>query len=219
MSPDQPPPPEYDGVPRRFRLFTDTILTRVHKARFGATEFNPTVAQGPSAGGRFDATADDAYAFLYAADDDATAVSETLLRDIHSDERGARLLPAIQLSGLQISWIRVTRELELVSLRSGEDLAAVGQDTWLTSTSRYDLTRRWASAIQGWAPWAQGLTWRSRREPDGFAYVLFRDRCPETCLEEAVSGRPLPVSGRDLEFGLGRRYVEDLLSRYRVAVL
>ena len=219
MSPDQPPPTRYLGAPRRFQLLADTVLTRLHKARFGVTDFNPTVARSAYAGGRFDATPDDAYPFLYGADDDATAVSETLLRDVPSDEHGDRILPAAHLSGLRIGWIRVTRELELVSLRSGADLAAVGQDTWLTTASEYALTRRWASAIREWAPWAQGLTWRSRREPDGFAYVLFADRCPEACLEEAVDVRPLPPDGRDLEYGLGRLYLEDLLIPDRVAVM
>ena len=190
MSPDQPPPTRYLGAPRRFQLLADTVLTRLHKARFGVTDFNPTVARSAYAGGRFDATPDDAYPFLYGADDDATAVSETLLRDVPSDEHGDRILPA-----------------------------AVGQDTWLTTASEYALTRRWASAIREWAPWAQGLTWRSRREPDGFAYVLFADRCPEACLEEAVNVRPLPPDGRDLEYGLGRLYLEDLLIPYRVAVM
>ena len=170
-------------------------------------------------GGRFDATLGDAYPFLYAADDDATAVSEMLLRDIPSDERGDRFLPAARLRGLKIGWIRVTRELELVSLRSGADLAAVGQDTWLTTTAEYAVTRQWASAIREWAPWAQGLTWRSRREPDGFAYLLFGDRCPEAPIKEAVDGRPLPMDARDLESKLGRLYVDDLLSLYRVAVI
>ena len=195
------------------------MLTRFHRARFGVTDFNPTVARGVYSGGRFDAILGDAYPFLYAADDDATAVSEMLLRDIPSDERGDRFLPAARLRGLKIGWIRVTRELELVSLRSGADLAAVGQDTWLTTTAEYAVTRQWASAIREWAPWAQGLTWRSRREPDGFAYLLFGDRCPEACLEEAVQGMPLRPAERDLESLLGRLHLEDLLSRYRVTLM
>ena len=72
------------------------------------------------------------YSFLYAADDDATAVSEVLLRDLPLDERGARLLPRARLRNLRIGWLTTNRDLQLVDLRSGRDLAAIGQDTWLT---------------------------------------------------------------------------------------
>ena len=221
MAPNQPPPARYDGTPRPFRLRSGTTLTRLHSRRFGVTDFNPTLARGVFAGGRFDATPEDEYAFLYAAGDDATAVSEALLRDIPIDERGARLLPASRLSGLRIGWLRTTRALQLVSLRSGVDLAAIGQDTWLTMApaAEYAMTRRWAAAIREWAPWAQGLTWRSHREPAGFAYVLFADRCPVGCLEEAVDDPLLPPADRSLASGPGRLYVEGLLVSYRVALM
>ena len=169
MPPNQAPPPRYDGTPRRFVLQRGTRLTRIHSAQFAVTKFNPTVARSELQGGRFDATPDDEYPYLYAAEDDATAVSEALLRDLLIDERGARLLPRVALSGRRIGWLRATVDLELVNLRSGEGLAAIGQDTWLTTApaAEYGMTRRWASGIRRWAPWAGGLTWRSHREPEG----------------------------------------------------
>lgn len=117
--------------------------------------------------------------------------------------------------------LRTTCELQLVSLRSGVDLGAIAQDTWLTTApaSEYGLTRRWAAAIRDWAPFAQGLTWRSLREPDGFAYVLFGDRGVEACLEEAVQDMPLGPAERSLGSGPGRLYLEELLSRYRVTLM
>ena len=87
-------------------------------------EFNPTVARSDLRGGRFDSTPGDDYEFLYAADHDPTAVSEVLLRDLPIDDYGARLLPRVRLSELRIGWFSTTLELELVSLRSGVDLAA-----------------------------------------------------------------------------------------------
>ena len=221
MSPNQAPPSRYEGTPRRFLLPAGTTLTRVHSAVFSVTEFNPTLARHDVLGGRFDATPGDAYAFLYAAEDDATAVSETLLRDLPIDERGARLLPRAGLSKLRISWLRPTLDLELVSLRSGRDLAAVGQDTWLTiaPAAAYAMTRRWASAVRTWAPWASGLTWRSHREPEGFVYVFFGDRCPDGCFEEVTDGLPLPPSDRNLNAGAGQLYVEEILASYRVALM
>ena len=221
MPPSQLPPTQYEGTPSLFRLPAGTVLTRLHSAQFGVTDFNPTLARGVFAGGRFDATPEDEYAFLYAASDDATAVSEALLRDIPSDDRGVRALLTARLRRLRIGWLRTSQELQLVSLRAGVDLAAIGQDTWLTTAAatEYAMTRRWAAAIREWAPWAQGLTWRSHREPAGFAYVLFDDRCPDGCLEEVVDGPALPPGDRNLTSGPGRLYVEGLLVSYRVALM
>ena len=220
MSPNQGPPARYEGAPHRFVLPAGTRLTRIHSATFGVTGFNPTVARSDLQGGRFDATPGDEYAFLYAAEDDATAVSEVLLRDLPMDERGARLLPRTRLSGLRISWLRTTLDLELVSLRSGRDLAALGQDTWLTSAAaaEYAMTRRWSAAIREWAPWAVGLSWRSHREPEGFAYVFFSDRCPDGCFEEVADRIPVPPGDQNLDAGAARLYVEGILGSYRVAL-
>lgn len=221
MSPRQAPPQQYDGTPASFLLAAGARLTRIHSAQFAVTDFNATVARHPLRGGRFDATPDDLYGFLYAAEDDATAVSEVLLRDLPLDERGARLLPGARLRSLRIGWLTVDRDLQLVNLRSGRDLASIGQDTWLTAgpPSDYELTRTWASAIRDWAPWSGGLTWRSHREPEGFAYVLFEDRLPSDCMAEVSSGVPLTGEAQLLDDGIGRLFVERLLEQYRVAVI
>ena len=207
--------------PRRLLLPAGTRLTRIHSAAFGAVEFNPTVARSDLRGGRFDSTPGDEYAFLYAADNDPTAVSEVLLRDLPIDDYGARLLPRVRLSDLRISWFSTTLELELVNLRSDVDLAAVGQDSWLTTASAadYAMTRRWSSAIHRWAPSASGLTWRSLREPDGFAFIFFSDRCAVGCFEEVTDGLPVPAADRNLDAGAGRLYVEEILASYRVALM
>lgn len=220
MPPAQEPPTAYDGAPRRLVLPFGTGLTRIHDSRFGAVEFNPTVATSDLQGGRFDATPADAYPFLYAAADDATAVAEVLLRDLPINDFGARLLPRGALSNRRIGWLRTTVELEVVTLRSGVDLAAVGQDPWLTTgpAAEYGLTRRWSAAIRRWAPDAAGLTWRSSREPEGFAYVFFGDRCPAGCFDEVTDSLPVPVGDQNLGEGTGRLYVEEMLARYRVAL-
>ncbi len=221
MSPRQAPPPQYDGAPVSFLLAAGTRLTRIHSAEFAVTDFNPTMARHSLGGGRFDATPDESYGFLYAAEDDATAVSEVLLRDLPLDERGARLLPHARLRNLRIGWLTVNRDLQLVGLRAGRDLAAIGQDTWLTTgpASDYELTRAWAAAIRGWAPWCSGLTWRSHREPEGLAYVLFEDRLPSDCLADVSSGVPLTGEDQCLDDGIGRLYVERILETYRVALV
>jgi len=220
LSPNQAPPQRFDGAPERLLLAAGTRLTRVHSARFGVTEFNPNLAMSHLRGGRFDATPADEYSFLYAAADDRTAISEAVLRDLPIDERGARLLPHARLSDLRISWLLTTVDIELVTLRSGRDLAAVGQDTWLTfaPAAEYSMTRRWAAAIRSWAPWAAGLTWRSLREPEGTAFVFFSDRCPDTHFAELTENLPVPAGEQNLHTGPARIYIEQLLVHYRVAL-
>jgi hypothetical protein len=117
-------------------------------------------------------------------------------------------------------WFKPHTELELVSLRSGADLAAVAQDTWLVHapSSEYGFTRRWAHQIRRWAPWAAGFVWHSRREPDGAAFVFFEDRCPSDAFEEITSDTPIPVTDCRLDTGAGNVYVRELLAAYRVAI-
>jgi hypothetical protein len=218
--PDQPPPPDFDGDPPSYNLLTGTALSRVHSAQFDVCVFNPTLPDAHWGGGRFDATADDPYPYLYAAGDDATAVAETLLRDRPTNDHGARLLPHTATHGRRISWLRPTTDLRLVSLRSGRDLAAVAQDTWLVHcpANDYGKTRRWAHAIRLWAPWAQGFIWYSRFEPEGVAYILFGDRCPSACLERITINTPAPPDDNYLDRGAGADHLATILGQYRVAL-
>ncbi len=176
------PPTQFNGTPNKLPLSAGTPLWRVHREKYPADEFNPNpVAQDLAsefAGGRFDSTTQDPYPFLYAAADDRTAVAERLLRDLPADDSGLRALPSESVAGHCVSQIDVESDLELVSLRSGRDLAAIGIDTRLTigPSTEYPVTRKWSAAIREWADGAQGLTWRSGREPDGFAFVFFGDR-------------------------------------------
>jgi hypothetical protein len=192
----------------------------VHEVSWPVTAFNPTLADRHWGGGRFDATEDDRYGYLYAGADDRVALSEALLRDLPPVDHGARLIPRKQLQDRRVGWLLTGRDLALVSLRSGEDLGAVGQDTWLTQAPArdYGLTRRWAHAIRDWAPWAAGFVWYSRREPDALAYVFFEDRCPSDAFEEVTAGTPVPITDSRLDVGMGHVYVRAVLRRYGVAV-
>jgi RES domain len=218
--PDQPPPPNFDGDPRSHVLAARTALSRVHSARFDVCAFNPTLADAHWGGGRFDATSDDPYPYLYAAGDDATAVAESLLRDHPADDHGARLLPRKATHERRISWLRPTADLQLVSLLSGQDLAAVAQDTWLihARADDYGKTRRWGHAIRSWAPWAQGFIWSSRFNPEGVAYILFADRCPPDCLEAITVDTPIPPNDNYLDRGAGALYLAEILQEFRVTL-
>ncbi|MDE2744699.1 MAG: RES family NAD+ phosphorylase [Chloroflexota bacterium] len=208
------------GEPRLWTLRQGSHLTRIHSAQYRVTEFNPRFATSDFQGGRFDSIPSDPYAFLYAASDDPTAFCEALLRDVSLDGDSASMLPRAQLKGKRIGWLFNSEELELVNLRSREDLAQIGQDTWLIQSPAedYHLTRKWASAIRTWAPTACGLTWPSRQEPDGFSYLFFADRCPEGSLIELTEGLPLDSVERSLDSVMGALYLNALLGRYNATV-
>jgi len=76
-------------------------------------------------------------------------VVETLLPDVPFDTK-PRILGRARIKKKCLSWIRSTRDLVLVRLIDGEDLAQVDQDIWLVTSesSQYSDTRVWAQAIR-----------------------------------------------------------------------
>jgi hypothetical protein len=215
-------PKQLGGEPKKHQLPAGTRLSRVHQASWPPTNFNATLADMHWGGGRFDATEEDEYAYLYAGDDDGCAVSESLLRDLPVESSGGRFLPRGAVEGRVLSWLVTSREIVLVRLIDGEDLAAVGQDTWLVQcpSGEYGFTRRWAHAIRRWAPWGEGSVWRSRREPSSMAYVLFRDRLEASgpAVTELTIGNPLSAGRNKLDAGEGELYLKSILSRYNVTL-
>ena len=73
-------------------------------------------------GARFDATDTDLYPYYYAALDENTAIAETFLRDLEPDEEGMRAIPRKLVTGRVLSGLTLTKDLELVSLVTGQDL-------------------------------------------------------------------------------------------------
>jgi len=199
------------------RLDRGTILSRVHSSAYSATSFNPNQADVLYGGGRFDSTWDDSYAFTYAARSDDAAVAETLLRDMNADDRGDRFLPKIYWRGRQLSRVRLTDSVDLISLRSGRDLAAIGQDSWLTScgADEYPQTRAWAHWLRRICSAAAGIVWLSKRDPGSEVLVLFEDRCPSDLLMEV----PGPLSGScAFDDDGGFDWLRATLARYRVGI-
>jgi len=104
----------------------------------------------------------------------------------------------------------------LVSLRRA-DLGHVGQDAWLTKCSaehyaeHYAETRAWAREIRRWLPGAHGMIWRSFRDEDRFAYVLFGDR--------VASGSLVELSSIAADTGAGLLLVQKVLQRHNVVVV
>ncbi|QUH03381.1 RES family NAD+ phosphorylase [Saccharopolyspora erythraea] len=207
---DLAPPPKYAGTPVRHELPADAELWRVHSDEFDATSFRPGPSDDHFGGGRFDGTERDPYPGYYAALGAPTALMEFLARDLRVRDDGTRRVLRRKVAGRRISGVRTTRPLDLVSLLSGPHLAAVAQDEWLVQSEEYGKTRRWASWIRQQAPWADGLIWLSKRDPEGRAVVLFGDRCGPDALEPATS-----VELGTLE---GAHYLNDVLDPYRVTV-
>ncbi|WP_308120321.1 RES family NAD+ phosphorylase [Streptomyces bambusae] len=189
-----------------------TPLYRVHSARRAADAFNPVPSHCLYGGGRFDATACDRYGYLYAGLTPEAAVSETLLHSLPFDPAGgARLVPAVAVLSRRLSVVRTATDVDLVALVSGQDLAAVQQDSWLVQAEArdYPYTRDWGHWIRSrTGPWAKGFLWASKREPAERALVLFADRCPPGLLTED------PEESVDFSSAAGRRWLNEVLLPY-----
>jgi RES domain len=207
------PPAALPGTPTPVVLAEGTELFRLHSARRAATDFNPSPADVFYGGGRFDATAFDAYRYLYAGLTAAAAVCESLLRSVpFAQDAGPRLVPKAAVAGRRLSFLRLAADVAVLPLVSGRDLAAVAQDTWLTQAeaAEYPFTRHWGHWIRTHSsPWAQGFVWPSKREPADRAMVLFGDRCPPGVLTE-IQAEPV-----ELDRPQGENWLNSVLEPYQ----
>ena len=216
------PPRYYDGTPHRYLLDRGSCLWRVHDRKYCARSFKAIPTDPVFGGARFDATEADRYPFYYGALGQETALAETLFRDLHPDERGMRLLTGAALAGRQISGLTLTRDLELVSLISGEALGAIGQDAWLVnaSGSEYPQTGAWGHWLRSQAKWAHGFIWNSLRDSGRPALVLFGDRLAAAFGQdyERVLLHEVPELAVLLDDKAGRDWLNGMLAKYRVAI-
>jgi hypothetical protein len=173
-------------------ISSGTSLWRVWKqslkapARTAIT-FNPTPSPTVLGGGRFDsltAPNQNGYAYWYAAEDEETALVEQFLRNMPKEMQSPRHILRQKVAGAQIAEIRVLRDLALADL-TGASLNAMGAGAWLTACeeSDYLTCREWAKAIREWAPDVDGLWWRSTRNNNSHAIMLFDPPATETDLE------------------------------------
>jgi hypothetical protein len=218
-----PPPPHYDGTPSRHTLRRGSCLWRVHRQKYGAAAFNRKLADPLFDGGRFDATETDPYLFCYAALDETTALAESVLHDDPPwTPRGDRRLSRLVVEGRQLSALVVTQDLELLSLVTGQDLAAVAQDHWLVTAAgpQYAQTRGWAHWLRQQAPWAAGFVWPSLRDPGGRAVILFSDRCAARFGDEYERAmlHEIPELAVKFDDVAGTAWLNRRLAPYRAAV-
>jgi RES domain len=212
--PRQPPPGAIDRRPHSLLLPARTKLWRVHSAKQPVYEFRPVALPGPFGGGRFDGIGTDSYPCLYAAEQQTTALAESLLTGVQFDGRGNRIIRRVSTRGRRLSAFETTEELRLVLLVSAVDLAAVGQDDWLVQAEPrdFELTREWGGWLRTIDPSAQGLVWQSRRDRPHRSIVLFGDRCPAGCLDPS----PLPPVKLDSPDGTG--WLQQQLRPYRMSI-
>lgn len=222
MAPHRPPA-NFDGTPNRYVLRRGSCLWRVHlHPAYTAWSFKSKLADVLYDGARFDATEADPYPFLYAGLTEETALAETLLRDVPPDDRGYRSVPRTAVSDRRIAALVLVSDLQLVSLISATDLAAIGQDYWLVTAPGHDYpqTRDWAHWLRRQAPWAHGLVWNSLRDPGGHAMVLFGDRLArdfDADYEQALL-REIPELAVCLGDDAGTAWTNERLRQYRAVV-
>jgi hypothetical protein len=131
-------------------------------------------------------------------------------------------VPLAALAGRQLLGLTLTRDLNLISLISGEDLAAIGKDAWLVTGhgADYEHTRKWGHWLREQADWAHGFIWESLRNRGGLAVVLFGDRCAadfgagyERILLHEVTELTVDLDDKD-----GTAWLSEVLKNYRVTI-
>jgi len=209
----QPPARARDVRPTMVRVPGGTRLWRVHpRGREDVFETGPHVE--PFGGGRFDSNESFRYSFTYLGMEPDTALCERLLRGLPADAAGARLLPRREVAGRQLRAVRLRRDLELLSLRTGPELAGVYADEWLVhcDAAEYPKTRAWGHWLREQVPDAEGFTWASKRNLAGSAVILFGDRCRDAVEWDAG------VAPLDLDDEAGAVELRRRLAPYRVTV-
>lgn len=195
--PPIPPPHTLPGTPARHRLAAGTQLWRVHRTGSPAVRFE--APQDRVFGGRrFDGTTTTGFGYLYASEQQATAIAERVVPEFDASPTMPRFLARSALAGETVSAIRTTRELELLRLTTAEDLAAIGQDHWLITErdGAYPAMREWAAWLRAMMPWAQGILWTSMPHLPHTTLVLFADRCAGAV--EELSGLGLSLDSDQL---------------------
>lgn len=155
-------------------------ILRAHPSEFGATEFDGR----SGADNRFSPLRSGGRVLpvLYGAGDELAA-SETIFHTVPAPEGTTREVRPRQVAlASYVSWVWSTiacrRDLALVSLR-GDGLSRLGvarSQLILGGRGDWPITRRWAQALYGDAPHADGLWWTSRQAARRDAVMLFGRR-------------------------------------------
>lgn len=198
-SPGAPPP-------RTHVLPAGTELFRVHRRYRQATAFNTSQAWANERDGRFDSDEDDYYPFYYAALSARAALHEVLVAE--ANLTFVDPVPRSALKDRVLSTVELLGDVTLISLRTESDLAAVGQSEWLVRAKPHEfpLTRHRVRSLRSEYPWAKGLIWYSRKDPEEESVVIFGDRCAAATLRKA------PTPSVALDTPRARAWLAELLA-------
>ena len=198
-------------------------LWHVHGLGRGAVEFNPTARPAPAPGepvlgGRFDSI-DGSYAYWYAGRTEPGAFAESFARHLDYTKAGPRPLPYRVVADRAVTEVRTVRDLSLV-VAHGAGAEQLGQDIWLTTSDEddYPLTRQWATAIRRWVPVADGLVWKSRRDPAEEVLVLWGDPPKAKAGCGLVALGPGPVTTEPLASGPASLRLKGWLKPWRLYI-
>jgi hypothetical protein len=138
-------------------------------------------------------------ATLYAADEAAGAISETVFHDVPVDNPNKRVRKS-RFDTVLLSTLAPKRDLRLVRLHGhGFHRLNVSRAKLIESEAdRYPQLAPWGQALHDCPANADGLLWRSRHYDDSYACLLFGDRVGRRELEVVAPSLPL-VLGRGLE--------------------
>lgn len=208
--PEIPPPPRLTGTPARETIPAGRTFYRVHPADRKPPLFDPQRGS-VFGGGRFDACTGAGHRTLCMSAAAATTIAERFLREFALSRGTQRILPRIALRGQVLTEVRTNSDLNLIRLYSAQDVAAVHQDTWLTTTTpdQFPATREWAAWLHDQAPWADGILWQSIADMPRETVVLFDDRC---------AAPPAIGTSRVLDDPAELPWLIDLLKPYGVEV-
>lgn len=216
--PDIAPPADCPGTPVIQSLPEGQALVRAHDQSWHPAAFNPTPRPAPRhgepvRGGRFDSV-DGAYAYLYAGLSHKAAFAESFGRDLDYTTPGPRPLPRFRWGTKTVTVCVTNRPLRLVYMQAG-GAQQLGQDDWLIRSDEdgYPRCRQWAAAIRKWAPDADGLTWRSKRDPNEQVVVLWGDPATAATGCGLVSATP---GTYPLDHGTSKELLEEFLTDWRL---
>lgn len=212
LLPREPPWKYTPQTPRTIEIQPGQVLARVFDRiraatyRFGPMDFSHHHPPA-NAGGRFDASAEDPYGYIYCAETQhgaLVAIYEAVIRDrVFSTDAGAFVIAAAEVCNRSLMYFTSDVTLKLADLTSATALAKYGATTDLISSRNYYQTRKWARYIRQASLDVSGIAWTSRPTGVGTSIVLFEDR---------LAGRPLRPLGTPIDLcGEGRAILDAAL--------
>lgn len=203
--PVPPPPDPFDALEEV--LPAGFVFHRVHSIRRAGTDFNPGV------GGRtrFAPFGDPVVPWLYGAETQQAAVSETILHDL--DPATSFVLPS-HYRGSALTQITTRRPVRLAALHGAgaRRLRVSATDVTATDPTEYARTALWAEAAH--RAGFEGLSYMSKQCNTDRAFILFGDRVRP---EDLVADEAGTFAFGD--YGDGFDLLVDLCTPMRIDVL